>query len=269
MLSVFLSLFFLIHAQDVPLTPEMYEYSPKSITGVYVCTPMHVKNGDCRDVDAAYYESLAVINLGIYEIGFLEAKGRKTLAFKGPLSPGSADNLIRFINQFPEVDTIVLSSQGGSEEEAYKIADIIRLRKLKTWVPPQRMCLSACSVIFLSGSEMILDGLLGLHSGTFYIADMYLLKDMESAQKTINKATYESEFFLMKRVHLFNELALSLDIIDAMVAAKGEFLFFKSVDELYSFDKNKNYILPIEKALEYTKSQDIKKFEFKSYKQLF
>lgn len=269
MISMVFSFLLMVHAQDVPLTPDMYKYSPNSITGVYVCTPTHVKNGDCKDVDAAYYESLAVINLGIYEIGYLEAKGRKTLAFKGPLSPGAADNLLRFIEQFPEVDTLILSSQGGSEEEAYKIAEVVRLKKLKTWVPPQRMCLSACSVIFLSGSQMTLDGLLGLHSGTFYIADMYLLKDLEAAQKTINKATYESELYLMKRVRLFNELDISLDVIDAMIAAKGEFLFFKSVDELYSFDKNKNYVLSLKEALAITQVQDIKTFEFKSYKQLF
>ncbi|MEO0335610.1 MAG: hypothetical protein AAF202_04420, partial [Pseudomonadota bacterium] len=40
LLLVFISLS--SRAQDIELTPEMYEFSENSVTGVYVCTPRHV-----------------------------------------------------------------------------------------------------------------------------------------------------------------------------------------------------------------------------------
>lgn len=256
-------------AQDIKLTPDLYEYSPNSITGVYVCTPTHVKNGDCTDVDKEYYDNLARITLGAYEIGLLEVNNTKTIAFKGPLSPGSAATLISILDNNPEIDTLALSSQGGSEEEAYKIADYVKHHQLNTWVPVRRMCLSACSSIFLSGHEKTLDGILGLHTGTFYINDSYQIRNLEAARKTIQEAMFQNDQFMMKRIRLFTSLGISLDVVDAMIEAKGKFLTFLSMEELLSFDPNKDYVKTTEEMLEISRNLPVKNFDFQNYTQLF
>lgn len=256
-------------AQDIEITPDMYEFSPNSITGVYVCTPKHVESGDCKDVDKEYYENLAIITLGLYEIGVLSVNCIDTMAFKGPLSPGAAERLISLLEDYPEIDTLVLSSQGGSEEEAYKIAEYVKTHKLKTWVPVRRMCLSACTQIFLSGSEMTLDGQLGFHTGQFFLNDTYQIKDLETARKTIQQAMFENDQFMMKRVRLFLSLGINLDLIDAMIVAKGDFLVFTEMEELFNFDPNQNYVTPLTEMSEFAKNQPAKNFDFQAYKLLF
>jgi hypothetical protein len=256
-------------AQDIKLTPEHYKHSPNSITGVYVCTPTHVKNGDCKDVDKEYYDNLARMTLGAYEIGALYVGGEKTIAFKGPLSPGSADVLIEILKNNPDVRTLTLSSQGGSEEEAYKIVEYVEAQKLRTWVPSKRMCLSACVAIFLSGSEKKLDGQLGMHSGTFYLNDQYLVRDLEAARKTIAEALYQSDIYTMKRVRMFLKLGLDLRIIDAMIAAKGDYLVFYSMAEVKAFDSNRNYLKTTAEMVEFSKAQTLDNFDFEKYVQLY
>ena len=268
---IVLALIFSSHAmaQDIEITPDMYEFSPNSITGVYVCTPKHVESGDCKDVDKEYYESLAIITLGLYEIGILSVNGIDTMAFKGPLSPGAAERLIDLLEDHPEIDTLVLSSQGGSEEEAYKIADYVKEKGLKTWVPVRRMCLSACTPIFLSGSEQTLDGQLGFHTGQFFLNDPYQIKDLETDKKTIQEAMFQNDQFMMKRVKLFLSLGIKLELIDAMIEAKGDFLVFSEMDELFGFNPEKNYIISLTEMSEFAKNQPAKNFDFQGYKPLF
>lgn len=256
-------------AQDVPLTPDMYEFSDNSITGVYVCTPRHVESGDCSDVDKEYYDNLARMTLGAYEIGVLQVNGERTIAFKGPLSPGAADNLIAILRAYPEIQTLTLSSQGGSEEEAFKIADYVKAHSLKTWVPVRRMCLSACVSVFLSGREMILDGLLGLHTGEFFLQDPYQIRNLEAARETFSEATLQNNRFMMRKVRQLLELNLNLGILDAMIEAQGDFLVFTTMDELYSFDPNRNYVRSLSDMSEFSRNQPARNFEFEGYQKLY
>lgn len=256
-------------AQDIKLTPDLYEYSENSITGVYLCTPTHVENGDCKDVDQEYYENLARITLGIYEIGILEVNNEKTMAFKGPISPGAADALINILKKYPEIKKLTLSSQGGAVEDAYKIADYISKNNYDTWVPVRRMCLSACVPIFLSGKNKIMDGQLGLHTGKFQILDPYQVSSVKKASETLQEAVYQNDKLMMKRVRLFIKLGLSLDIIDKMIEARGDYLVFKSLKELYDFSHEKNYIKTLGQMSEYAKNQQVFNFEFLGYIQLF
>ncbi len=255
-------------AQDIKITPDMYEYSPNSITGVYLCTPTHVLNGDCSDVDKEYYDNLARISLGAYEVGILKVNNKKTIAFKGPLSPGSSEVLIDLLSKHQDVETLVLSSQGGSEEEAYKIASYVKERGLDTWVPVRRMCLSACTPIFFSGKNMILDGQLGLHTGKFHITDPYLVRNLDAAKETIQNAIYENDVFMMKRVRLFLELKIPLSLIDSMIAAKGEFLVFTDLNDVLNYNPEINYVKSLSEMSEYSKDQPARNFDFQSYEQL-
>jgi hypothetical protein len=258
------------YAQDVEITPDMYEFSKNSITGVYVCTPRHVESGDCSDVDDEYYRNLAIITLGAYEIGLLEVNNMKTIAFKGPLSPGSAKNLINILERYADsVDTLVLSSQGGSLEEAHLIADYVAEKNLNTWVPARRMCLSACTTVFLNGNTQTLDGLLGFHSGSYNLQDPYQIRDVEAANETIAKALYQNDFYLLKQVRLFLDLEISLDLIEAMTEARGTFLIFDDLDELYSFDSNLDHTMTEKDMVERSKNLPAVNFDFQGYVQLF
>ena len=259
----------LSYGQDIKITPDMYKYSENSITGVYLCTPSHVLSGDCKDVDDEYYDNLARISLGSYEIGLLFVNGQKTVALKGPLSPGVSQNLIRILNEYDDVSTLVLSSQGGSEEEAYKIADYIKEKKMNTWVPTRRMCLSACVPIFLSGELKTLDGQLGLHTGKFYISDPYQVRNLEAARETIKEALYQNDLYTIKRVRMFLDLNIPLSLIDAMIAARGKYLVFTSINQLLEFDPSLDYIRTLEEMSEFSRSQPAYNFNFQSYKQLF
>ena len=259
-----------VFAQDIKLTPDLYEFSRNSITGVYLCTPKHVESGDCSDVDDEYYENLALISLGSYEIGLLKVNGIETIAFKGPMSPGAGENLIRTLERFKgRVDTLTLSSQGGSTDEAYKIAAYVKENKLKTWVPVRRMCLSACSFVFLNGEEMVLDGLLGLHSGSYHLQDPYQIRDVDAANETIKKALYENDTYLLKQVRLFLELGIDLDVIDDSTDAKGEFLIFDDLERLLNYDSSIDYVRSSEEMVRMSKAQSVRNFNFESYDQLF
>lgn len=211
-------------AQDIKLTPDHYKYSPNSITGVYVCTPLHVERGECRAVDKEYYENLALLTLGIYEIGILTVNQEKTVAFKGPLSMGAADYLIEIFKKHPDVKTLILSSQGGSEEEAYKIADYVAQNQIRTWVPAKRMCLSACVAIFLSGSEWILDGQLGLHSASFFIGDIVRVRDLQEAGFILDKVLYNNSKTFLRRARELSKAGVSWASIERAIMAKGKFL---------------------------------------------
>ena len=258
-------------AQTFEITPDMYKFSPNSITGIYLCTPKHVLDGDCSDVDKEYYDNLARITLGGYEIGILYVNKEKTIAFKGAFSPGSAERLITIFKKYPDVKTLTLSSQGGADGEVYKIVEYIKANNLKTWVPVRRMCLSACAIVFLSGNEKTLDGQLGLHIGEFFIEDPFLVRNLDATKSTIKTAIYESNIYLMRRVRLFLEWGISLSLLDAVIEEKGNMLVFTSLDEIFNFNSltdAKGYIRSHEEIIKYAKDQPAKNFDFQKYEPL-
>ena len=259
-------------AQDIRLTPDMFEYSENSINGVYLCTPQHVEDGDCRAVDDEYYTNLALISMGSYDIGLLTVNGIKTIAFKGPLSPGSGDILVKILKKHPEVKTLVLSSTGGMQEDAFKIIDYIKNKDYTTWVPAKRACLSACSSIFLSGTTRILEGQLGLHTGIYKLRHISQVRDMEVAQDTVNEALFQNNTYLLKKIEIYTNLGLPFSkvsrLMETIVDAKGEFLVFHSMEELTSFDPSNEYIKTMDEIGATVKTQELINFEFNNYEPL-
>ena len=68
-----------------------------------------------------------------------------------------------------QVDTVVLNSPGGSLMDGLQIGETIRITKLMTYVPATNVCYSACGLIWIAGSERIIDSesKVGFH-GAFY-----------------------------------------------------------------------------------------------------
>jgi hypothetical protein len=91
----------------------------------------------------------------------------RELEFSGGIPFGAADDFQRFIDAMGSVKLIHLNSDGGRISEAQSIAQIIQKRRLDTYVANR--CMSACTIIFLSGRERLISarGRLGFHQPDF------------------------------------------------------------------------------------------------------
>ena len=89
------------------------------------------------------------------------------LEFSGGIKFGAAKEFTRFIDAMGALKIIHLNSQGGRIEEAQRIGDIIKKRNLDTYVA--NSCLSACTVIFLSGKNRFItkSAKIGFHQPNF------------------------------------------------------------------------------------------------------
>jgi hypothetical protein len=87
----------------------------------------------------------------------------RELEFSGGITFGAAKEFERFLNAVGGVQLVHLNSTGGRILEAQRIGDLIRSRNLNTYVSHQ--CLSACTIIFLSGHERLVtaEAKIGFH----------------------------------------------------------------------------------------------------------
>lgn len=87
----------------------------------------------------------------------------RELEFSGGITFGAAKDLQRFLDAMPAVQVVHLNSPGGRVAEVARMAYLISVRKLATYVVGN--CLSACTTIFLSGRERLISpqGRLGFH----------------------------------------------------------------------------------------------------------
>jgi hypothetical protein len=89
------------------------------------------------------------------------------LEFSGGVTFGTAREFESFLNAMPNVRVVRLKSIGGRIREAQKMSDMVRARKLATFVMDD--CLSACTIVFLGGEErgMLATARLGFHQPAF------------------------------------------------------------------------------------------------------
>jgi hypothetical protein len=78
----------------------------------------------------------------------------RELEFSGGITFGAAKEFERFLGAMGGVQLVHLNSIGGRILEAQHIGNLIRSRNLSTYVSHQ--CLSACTIIFLSGRERLI-----------------------------------------------------------------------------------------------------------------
>jgi hypothetical protein len=85
------------------------------------------------------------------------------LEFSGGITFGAAKEFEHFLDAMGSVRLVHLNSIGGRIFEAQRIGNLIRSRNLSTYVSNQ--CLSACTIIFLSGRERLItaQARLGFH----------------------------------------------------------------------------------------------------------
>lgn len=98
---------------------------------------------------------------GLASAGQLEVGGDRTcrLTFSGQITTGDAEALARLV---PAIDPatsqstydtwLCLDSPGGSLAEALRMGQVLRAGGMGTRILAGRECLSACAILFMSGS---------------------------------------------------------------------------------------------------------------------
>lgn len=89
------------------------------------------------------------------------------LEFSGGITFGAAKEFTRFVEAMGALRVVHLNSPGGRIEEAQRIGDLIKKTNLDTYVA--HSCLSACTIIFLSGKNRFItrDASIGFHQPDF------------------------------------------------------------------------------------------------------
>jgi uncharacterized membrane protein (UPF0127 family) len=110
------------------------------------------------------------IYMGDEEVGkhaFRVLQNGKELEFSGGITFGTAKEFRQFLDAMPDVNIVRLESHGGRILEAQRIGDLIKIRRLDTYVSDD--CLSACTIVFLSGTHRLIEprAKLGFHQPDF------------------------------------------------------------------------------------------------------
>ena len=85
------------------------------------------------------------------------------ITLNGEIDVNSGLAFRRSLQAAPNAKLVTLNSPGGNVQMGLLIADDIHQRKLATYIPKDSKCFSACSFVFLAGTERKVDGALGIH----------------------------------------------------------------------------------------------------------
>ncbi len=85
------------------------------------------------------------------------------ITLNGEIDAGSALNFRRALQDARDAQLVVLNSPGGLVQMGLLIADDIHTKGLSTFIPDGAGCYSACSFIFLAGTQRTVEGELGVH----------------------------------------------------------------------------------------------------------
>ena len=115
-----------------------------------------------------------------------------------------------------DIDTIVLSSRGGSVWEGLNIAGMIFDKKLTTYVPKTDTCASACAFMFFAGDTRKSLGKLGVHQ-------FFTLQEGKSVGAGISEAG--SQFTVSQIIGFLNEFETPPFVYEKMFSQKDMYFF--------------------------------------------
>jgi len=92
-----------------------------------------------------------------------DTEAATVLYLEGDINSQTDFRLGRALHAFPEVETLVLSSRGGTVYDGLSMSTTIREYGLKTHIPADGECYSACAYMFFAGVERGSEGKLGVH----------------------------------------------------------------------------------------------------------
>ena len=79
----------------------------------------------------------------------------KSVLLQGGMNDGAAEGLESLLQRSPQVRTVVLYSAGGWVREGKLVGEVIKRRRLDTYV--EQECSSSCTLAFLAGRERAID----------------------------------------------------------------------------------------------------------------
>jgi hypothetical protein len=182
------------------------------IVGVLNCVVLF-----CRTYIPQSVEMVSIIagdkGMPPYEIRILP--GGKDVEFRGGIRAGSAKELERILNAVPQAKVLHVNSVGGRIHEAENMAKLVRERGLVTYTSEE--CLSAATLVFLSGKERVVEARakLGFHRPTFPGMTDEQRRDCDkSTRQTMRTAGVSDEF------------------INQVLATAPENMWYPSIDEM-------------------------------------
>jgi hypothetical protein len=104
----------------------------------------------------------------------LPADKPDVIALTAEIGETTAADFDRALAARPGATTVVLDSPGGSVENALAIAQEVKRRGLRTYIPDGMGCYSACAYIFFAGQNRIADGELGVHQISLDVEDVVM-----------------------------------------------------------------------------------------------
>jgi hypothetical protein len=105
------------------------------------------------------------VNAGAQERigGFVLLHEHKAAVLTGEISSDTNASFDAVLGRMPDLKVLGLNSPGGQVVAALEIANKIHALRLTTVIPESMDCASACSILFLAGSERFPEGGLGVH----------------------------------------------------------------------------------------------------------
>jgi ATP-dependent protease ClpP protease subunit len=125
-------------------------------------------------------------------------KTGKIILFHGGIRAGSAEAFAQFLIHNPDSRAVDIESVGGRIEEAIKIMDLIRTRKLSTFTSGQ--CASAATLVLLSGTDRAIESgaTVGFHAGRLPGATTAQQRSMDDTVRTAMESAGVRESFIQK-----------------------------------------------------------------------
>ena len=94
---------------------------------------------------------------------YYDTENATVLTLDGDINSQTDFRLGRALHAFPEVETLMLSSNGGTVYDGLSMATTIHDAGLKTHIPADGECFSACAYMFFAGVARGSEGKLGVH----------------------------------------------------------------------------------------------------------
>jgi len=123
-------------------------------TKFFLCTAIALTLSQFAGRGFPQIQEMYGIYAGDEEVGkyaFRVLRDGRELEFSGGITYGASKEFERFMDTLGTLTTVHLNSDGGRIEEAQRIGDLIKKRSLDTYVASR--CLSACTIVFLSGKR--------------------------------------------------------------------------------------------------------------------
>lgn len=162
-----------------------------------------------------FYHTAFLDDLRLPDGEFTLLAGGKELSFQGGIKYGAAEELASALEAAPDVRVLHLYSPGGRLRDALKLAQLVKERRLETYVSNE--CLSACTIVFAAGEKRWLAdaAALGFHG--------VALPDMTEREKRASNEEWAA---------IYRSFGVEPSFIDKALASPSDNMWFPTFDEL-------------------------------------